>query len=210
MRTNRFVVWLLVPLFLVSLGFLASCAKEGLRETPDKPRLKGHVYPETGDLAREDKIFADRVAAGEVLLTDEELAKKLAAVREQCLREWAEKDALELRRQFEEERIYYLFDSSRLLQGSKEVLMRKATYLTEANPGVGVLIEGHCDERGSVEYNLALGQRRAEAAYKYLVGLGVQPERLKLVSYGKERPLDPAHSEEAWAKNRRAEFRVID
>jgi peptidoglycan-associated lipoprotein len=69
-----------------------------------------------------------------------------------------------------------------------------------------ITIEGHCDERGTAEYNLALGERRAVAVRTYLVSLGISPDRLRTVSYGKEFPFDPAHTEEAWAKNRRAHF----
>ena len=70
-------------------------------------------------------------------------------------------------------------------------------------------IEGHCDERGTDEYNLALGDRRANSAKSFLVDLGISPRRLTTISFGEERPLDPRHNEEAWAKNRRCEF-VID
>jgi peptidoglycan-associated lipoprotein len=68
------------------------------------------------------------------------------------------------------------------------------------------MIEGHCDERGTVEYNLALGDKRAKAAKDYLISLGVNPAQISTISYGKERPFDSGHSEEAWARNRRAEF----
>ena len=71
-----------------------------------------------------------------------------------------------------------------------------------------ITIEGHCDERGTAEYNLALGERRAVAARTYLVSLGIAADRIRTVSYGKEFPFDPAHTEEAWAKNRRAHFVV--
>ncbi len=69
-----------------------------------------------------------------------------------------------------------------------------------------VRVEGHCDERGTVEYNLALGEKRARAARDYLVSLGTPASRLSIISFGKERPIDPGHNEEAWAENRRAEF----
>jgi peptidoglycan-associated lipoprotein len=72
-----------------------------------------------------------------------------------------------------------------------------------------VKLEGHCDERGSDEYNLALGENRAKAALNYLVALGVPPEQLSIISYGKEKPLDNGHTEEAWAKNRRVEFTPV-
>ncbi len=75
-----------------------------------------------------------------------------------------------------------------------------------ANPEANVIIEGHCDERGTVEYNLALGDKRAKAVKDYLVSLGVNSSRLTTISYGKERPVDTSQNEAAWAKNRRAEF----
>jgi peptidoglycan-associated lipoprotein len=76
-------------------------------------------------------------------------------------------------------------------------------------PDAIVQIEGHCDERGTVEYNMSLGEKRAKAARDYLIGLGIDENRLSVISYGKERPLDPRSNEEAWAKNRRCEFRII-
>ncbi len=78
--------------------------------------------------------------------------------------------------------------------------------MLKALSGVDIRIEGHCDERGSDEYNLALGERRAQAAMNYLATLGVPASRMSTISYGEEKPLDPGHNEEAWAKNRRAEF----
>ena len=87
-----------------------------------------------------------------------------------------------------------------LLQGNAEVLKKYS--------GWQITVEGHCDERGTAEYNLALGERRAVAARNYLVSLGVAADRIKTVSYGKEFPFDPGHTESAWAKNRRAHFVV--
>ena len=74
------------------------------------------------------------------------------------------------------------------------------------NKDANIIVEGHCDERGTTEYNLALGERRATETKKYLVELGVPEGRIKTISYGEERPLDPGHTEAAWAKNRRAQF----
>jgi peptidoglycan-associated lipoprotein len=91
-------------------------------------------------------------------------------------------------------------EGQKTLSGNAEVLKKYSTWV--------VSIEGHCDERGTAEYNLALGERRALAARTYLVSLGIAPERLRTVSYGKEFPFDPNHSEEAWAKNRRSHFVV--
>jgi peptidoglycan-associated lipoprotein len=101
--------------------------------------------------------------------------------------------------------IYFDFDKAIIKEDSKGVLKQHADWL-KANNAVNVTIAGNCDERGTAEYNLALGQRRATAAAKYLINLGVTKNRIKTVSYGKERPLDPGHNEEAWAKNRRDEF----
>jgi peptidoglycan-associated lipoprotein len=76
----------------------------------------------------------------------------------------------------------------------------------EKNSSTNVVVEGHCDERGSVEYNLALGERRAKAAKEFLVSYGIPANRLTTISYGKERPFDPGHDENSWAQNRRAHF----
>ena len=100
--------------------------------------------------------------------------------------------------------IYFGFDMYNLSQDDRKILDEYAAWLAK-NPG-SLIIEGNCDERGTIEYNLALGQRRAEEAKKYLVGLGIDPSRIKTISYGKERPLDPGHNEDAWAKNRRDHF----
>ncbi len=101
--------------------------------------------------------------------------------------------------------VYFDYDKSDLGEATRETLQANAAWL-KANPGRTVRVEGHCDERGTVEYNLALGQRRAASVKDYLVGLGVDAQRLKTVSYGKERPADPGHDDAARAKNRRAEF----
>ena len=106
-----------------------------------------------------------------------------------------------------QEDIYYEFDKSTLTPTAQENLLRKAEWLRE-NPNAAVTIEGHCDERGTNEYNLALGDRRAESAKAFLTDLGIDPSRLTTISYGEERPVDPRSNEEAWAKNRRAHFAV--
>lgn len=103
------------------------------------------------------------------------------------------------------EDIHFEFDSAVLLPEARSTLESHAEFLRR-NPQTTIVIEGHCDERGTVEYNLALGERRAGAAYDYLVSLGIAADRLKTISYGKEFPLDPGHNEEAWARNRRDHF----
>jgi peptidoglycan-associated lipoprotein len=105
-------------------------------------------------------------------------------------------------------RIFFEFDQFTLTAESRDTLAQNADYM-KTNPGLRVRIEGYCDERGSDEYNLALGERRASATKNYMVSLGVDPGRLTILSYGEEMPLDPGRSESAWAKNRRAEFKDV-
>lgn len=101
--------------------------------------------------------------------------------------------------------IRFDFDKSFIREDAKPALAKVADYLKK-NAAAKVQIEGHCDERGTAEYNMALGARRAESARKYLLSLGVKGAALSTVSYGKEKPLDPGHTEDAWAKNRRDHF----
>jgi peptidoglycan-associated lipoprotein len=105
------------------------------------------------------------------------------------------------------ERIYFDFDKSVVKPDGQNLLKKKAEWL-KANSGAKLLIEGNCDERGTAEYNLALGERRAEAAKKFLVDLGIDAKRISTISYGEERPVDPQHNEAAWSKNRNAGFVV--
>lgn len=109
------------------------------------------------------------------------------------------------REQFRNQDIYFAFDSADLSPEAMATLKTKADYLRK-NPKDGVLIEGHCDERGSNEYNLALGDGRANSARNFLKDLGIDPSRLQTLSYGEENPLDPGHNEAAWAVNRRCHF----
>lgn len=106
-----------------------------------------------------------------------------------------------------EEDIHFDFDKYNLKPAAQENLLRKAEWLRE-NPDVTVTIEGHCDDRGTNEYNLALGDRRAESAKAFLVNLGISASRLTTISYGEERPLCTEQTEECWAKNRRDNFVV--
>ncbi|QIR14314.1 peptidoglycan-associated lipoprotein Pal [Shewanella aestuarii] len=98
--------------------------------------------------------------------------------------------------------IYFDFDRSEVQTENAEILMAHGNYLVE-NPNVRVLIEGHADERGTPEYNIALGERRAKAIAKYLQGMGVQPSQMSIVSYGEEKPLDFSRTDSGFAKNRR-------
>jgi peptidoglycan-associated lipoprotein len=109
----------------------------------------------------------------------------------------------ERRSQFDDVR--FDFDRSELKEDGRRACQVVADYMKK-NPKASLLVEGHCDERGTAEYNMALGERRAAAVVTYLVSLGVPRAALSTVSFGKEKPLDPGHDEGAWAKNRRAHF----
>lgn len=110
---------------------------------------------------------------------------------------------------FEDKDIHFNFDMYNLRPEDIEILNDKVSFL-KANPGKNTRIEGNCDERGTIEYNIALGDRRAKAAQNYLVEVGIDKDRISILSYGKEKPLDPAHNEEAWAKNRRDHFVILN
>ena len=107
------------------------------------------------------------------------------------------------------DRVYFAYDQSTLSEQARAALSNNAVILQSA-PDLRVSIEGHCDDRGSDEYNLALGERRARAVRNFMVSLGVAPERMETISYGEEMPVDRGRNETAWAKNRRAEFKKLN
>ena len=104
--------------------------------------------------------------------------------------------------------IHFDFDKYDIRPGDADILRGNAALLMK-HPTVKIQIEGHCDERGTIEYNLALGERRANSAKKYLTSLGMPADRISTISYGKEKPLDPRHNEEAWRQNRRDHFIIL-
>jgi peptidoglycan-associated lipoprotein len=190
-------IWISLAVLLVIPGllFTVSCAKKKVVAEPS-------VIEMPGDEA--ERMAAERAR-------QEELARQ-RAFEEERLREQqragAQAEGPEMsaaRSSFVNEDIHFDFDRSTLRSDAQEILRKKAEFLL-IYPGVSVVIEGHCDERGTNEYNLALGDRRAESAKAFLINLGIAPSRLTTVSYGEERPADPAHDEDAWAKNRRASF----
>lgn len=105
-------------------------------------------------------------------------------------------------------RIYFNFDSANLSDQARSTLVGNAELLKKINSGK-IQVEGNCDERGSDDYNLALGEQRAKEAAQYLTNLGIPAERLSVISYGKEKPLVPGHDEASWSKNRRDDFVLI-
>ncbi|WP_303722661.1 peptidoglycan-associated lipoprotein Pal [Malonomonas rubra] len=179
---------LLLMLFVLTL-LVAGCAK--------KPVAEEAVVEEKAEVAVVEEQPTAAIVEEQV---DEAAAARAAAEEAARAAEAAARAGLA--------RIHFDFDQYLLTDTAKNILENNAKLL-KAAPVVKVKIEGHCDERGSDEYNLALGEKRALATMNYLVSLGVSADRLSIISYGEEMPLDPAKTEEAWAKNRRAEFRVV-
>lgn len=105
--------------------------------------------------------------------------------------------------------VYFAFDSSALSTSTRSTLASNADYL-KSNSSAKIQIEGHCDERGGVQYNLALGERRANSVKNYLTALGIASSRISTISYGKERPIAFGHEEDSWSKNRRANFVIVE
>ena len=138
-------------------------------------------------------------------MTETTPAREQVVTQEQAS-ETAQAPAADLEADLQE--VYFNFDSADLSEDSRSILTRNADYLSKQS-GVKVRIEGNCDERGSDDYNMALGERRAKAAKDYLVNLGIASDRLSTISYGEEKPVDAGHDEEAWGMNRRAEFVII-
>ncbi len=147
--------------------------------------------------------------AGSTTGGDDEARRREREAAERAAREAAERErALTAARNTLLETIYFDYDQSTLTDGGRSTLEGKLAIL-QANPGLRIRIAGHCDERGSDEYNLALGQRRAAVVQRFFADRGIESGRFELVSFGRERPAMQGTSEEAWAKNRRAEFEIV-
>ena len=193
MMTGMIVLAFICSSFLL----MTSCAKKQIQ-------VSEPVQPTT----QEVKAEGDEAKAAEEAKSaaDQDAKARAEAERQARLRDlkMAQKLADEIRN-FEAENIYFAFDSSDLTDESKSALREKGNWL-RANGDYSVNISGNCDERGTAEYNLALGERRAHAAKKFLMGLGISENRLATISYGEERPVDPGRNDEAWAKNRNDQF----
>ena len=187
-------IWLSLLLVIPGLMIVTSCAKKTV-----KPDLAQIQEEEAAKLAAEKAKLAAEKAK------QEELARQRALEEKRRQEEAAMRKITAARNLFMNENIYFDFDKSNLKPEAQEILKRKAEWLRK-NPGESVIIEGHCDERGTNEYNLALGDRRAQSAKNFLFDLGIEESRLSTISYGEERPADPRHNETAWSKNRRDHF----
>ncbi len=171
--------------FLV-FGFLLSCRK-AVEEAPPPPP------PQVKEQPKVEKVVEPPVVK-EPELTEEEIfmAKSLEDINEEA--------PLNM--------IHFDFDKFFIRDDAKPVLEENARWLKKW-PTVRILIEGHCDERGTEEYNLALGEKRAKSTLDYLGSLGIATNRIQIISYGKSQPIDLGHNEVAWQKNRRSQFTII-
>ncbi len=190
MKRNLSVLLMVSFVLCLSLAFVAGCAKKAVvkeeaaapKETAVQPQAQ--AAPEVKTKEAPPAPVKERV---------QEMKKEAAAAPQKAPYEFVD--------------IHFDFDKYNLRPGDRDILKKHGEWLAK-NGDYTVRIEGNCDERGTVEYNLALGERRATEAKKYLVELGIAEKRVSTVSYGKERPLDSGHNEEAWAKNRRDHFAV--
>ena len=185
MRKN---VWIYVALVLVIPAFMftVSCQKQVTETTEEPVAEAAEPAKEEPTPVAEEKPEEVEVASTEGVAEDE---RALMAARNAFL----------------SEHIYFAFDKYNLDDAAQETLMSKADFLRE-NPDIYITIEGHADERGTNEYNLALGDRRAESAKSFLVDMGIEAYRISTVSYGEERPFCMESDEECWSKNRRDQF----
>jgi len=218
MRRNWVWVGLMALVLCLSVTFLTGCAKKAaLKE-------EAVVTQEQKAVAQAPAAVADDVAARERALREQALRDQEAReAAERAAREAAERAAMEAADKAKKEAaakaaailkelqiadINFDFDKYNLKPEAQEILKKGApAYLKYRD--YKLVVEGHCDERGTAEYNLALGEKRATGAAKYLSDLGIEKERIKTISYGKEMPLDKGHDETAWAKNRRAHFVIF-
>lgn len=192
---HRFSISLVIAAML--MGGVAAC---GGNPEPEGPT------PEEIEMARQDSIRAAEQARQDSIRRAEQARQdSIRAAEAERSRAMARETSAA--RAILEEMIHFDYDRSAITPQSEQLLRRKLAVM-RANPDVNIRIAGHADERGSIEYNRALGQRRAEAAKDYLVGFGLGQDRITTVSFGEDRPLVRASNEEAWAQNRRAEFTI--
>jgi len=195
MRKNMIVIGFLV-LIAFGMTIFTGCAE---KKTVVKDEALQEQRAKAAQTAQQDNEAARQV---------KEQADRERALREQAEREQAARAAsASATLDGAVEDIYFDFDQSNIRPDAREILKANADILLKRG-AAEIAVEGYCDERGTAEYNLALGERRAQEAKKYLINLGTKALQIKTISYGEERPLDPGHNEEAWANNRRAHFVV--
>jgi peptidoglycan-associated lipoprotein len=200
MKRNLVIAAVVVFAFS-SVFLLSSCAKKEVIKEEEVMKAPPKVEEEK---PAEKKEMAPKEEAKMERLKELEAAKKEEAAKIDEEKAWMERRASK----FEAESIYFDFDKSFIKLEYRPVLNEKAAFLKDY-PEMRVRIEGNCDERGTNEYNLALGERRANSAKNFLVSWGIAADRIEIISYGEERPRALGHNEAAWAQNRRDDFVLI-
>ncbi len=190
-----------IVVFLAGLFLVTGCARKAV-----KPEGKA-VKEEVEKAMPEETIPEDRVGEGAGL---EEDAVEGAAVGEEVAPAEEVTPAEEEAMVTGIEDVFFDYDRYSIREDARATLEKNVKILLNGKKDARIVIEGHCDERGTVEYNIALGQRRADAVKKYLVDLGVDPSRITTVSYGKEKPFCFEHNEQCWQENRRAHFVISE
>jgi len=189
-----------LPLLILCLSLAACAGKTTIREDSSTASHKGAggatVVPEEG------------VGVGESGVNESDINSPGSKYREAFTSEQERNAATDAALKAGLKTVHFDFDKYTIKENDIAILKGDAQWLKD-HPRVAVRIEGHADERGETEYNLALGEKRAMSVKHYLESLGVSGRRLSIISYGEEDPIDPAHNEEAWAKNRRAEFEKL-
>ncbi len=183
----------MIIIFFLCIGLvLMGCPKKTVMK--DEPSVKKEES--AAAKAEAERIAKEREAKVREETTKKELEKSLVAKKEPGIEGVVFESSLL-------KDVYFDFDKYDIRPADAAILKENAALLKKYT-NVKIQIEGHCDERGTSEYNLALGERRANSTKNYLMSLGVSPERISTISYGEEKPIDPGHNEEAWGKNRRA------
>jgi peptidoglycan-associated lipoprotein len=205
----NFVILILILSFFL---FISACAKkviEGGKFTEEKNKeISGTEDKSVPSGGAELRLKAEREKAEREALLKEEALRNENARKEADKRAAADRKKAKLREEIENEDIRFNYDTFSLSNEAMMILARKSSWLLE-HPNVRVAIEGHCDERGTNEYNMALGDRRSVSAMNYLINTGVRTGIFSVISFGEEKPVDPGHDEKAWAMNRRVHFRVL-
>lgn len=180
-------------LIMVAMLMLVACG----HQTITKPDTQDNIKKDAGDTGMEGGDSRHSFDSGRTITSETEADKKRKA------------EAAIAREAFINTDIHFYYDDASLTEEAQAILREKANWL-HSNSEVSVIIEGHCDERGTVEYNLALGDQRANAARRFIIDMGISSSRMDTVSYGEDAPIDKRQLEEAWAKNRRVHFRIVN
>jgi peptidoglycan-associated lipoprotein len=204
-------VWfcVLMVLTLSGLLFTISCTKEIRPDaTITEAETEAKAKLESERQKAEDEANKIRELEDKRKMAREEALKRAKDEAERTAKERRDRDEMASKARFIRNDIYFEYDEAIINKyDQQEALKEKAEFL-RAHADINVVIEGHCDERGSEEYNLALGERRAEVVKSYLMDLGISAMRMRTVTFGEEKPLESGHNEDSYSKNRRAHFEI--